>query len=40
MITPARHEASAKGEKPAQRLSHILALLHQGETLNKHGLAC
>lgn len=31
--------ASAKGEKLAQRLSHILALLHQGDTIDKHQLA-
>ncbi|WYX27295.1 WYL domain-containing protein [Achromobacter denitrificans] len=31
--------ASAKGEKLAQRLSHILALLHQGDAIDKHQLA-
>jgi predicted DNA-binding transcriptional regulator YafY len=35
-ITPA---TSAKGEKLAQRISHTLALLHQGETIDKHALA-
>ena len=34
----ARH-AGSKGEKLAQRLSHILALLHQGDALDKHRLA-
>lgn len=29
----------SKGEKLAQRLSHILARLHQGDTLDKHQLA-
>ncbi len=28
-----------KGEKLAQRLTHILALLHQGDAINKHELA-
>lgn len=32
-------KASSKGEKLAQRLSGILALLHQGEHLDKHLLA-
>jgi predicted DNA-binding transcriptional regulator YafY len=31
--------ASPKGEKLAQRLSHILALLHQGDAIDKHQLA-
>jgi len=31
--------SSAKGEKLAQRLSHILGLLHQGDTIDKHQLA-
>lgn len=31
--------ASAKGEKLAQRLSQILALLHQGDDIDKHQLA-
>lgn len=31
--------AESKGEKLAQRLSQILARLHQGETINKHALA-
>jgi predicted DNA-binding transcriptional regulator YafY len=35
---PARH-APAKGEKLALRLSRILALLHQGDTIDKHQLA-
>lgn len=30
---------SSKGEKLAQRLSHILALLHQGDRIEKHELA-
>lgn len=30
---------SSKGEKLAQRLSHILALLHQGDRIDKHELA-
>lgn len=34
--TPAK---SQKGEKLAQRLSHILALLHQGNAIDKHELA-
>lgn len=33
-----RH-AQAKGEKLAQRLSHLLAQLHQGDTIDKHQLA-
>ena len=37
--TPTPHRASPKGEKLAQRLSHILALLHQGDSLDKHQLA-
>ena len=32
-------QASSKGEKLAQRLSHILALLHQGDAIDKHQLA-
>ena len=39
MNTPAHRQASAKGEKLARRLSHILALLHQGGYLDKHQLA-
>ena len=35
----APHRASAKGEKLARRLSHILALLHQNDTIDKHQLA-
>lgn len=31
--------SSSKGEKLAQRLSHILALLHRGDLLDKHQLA-
>lgn len=38
MNSPHRR-ASAKGEKYAQRLSHILGLLHQGDTIDKHQLA-
>lgn len=34
--TPA---TGAKGEKLAQRLSHILGLLHQGDAIDKHQLA-
>lgn len=30
---------SMKGEKLAQRISHILARLHQGEAIDKHELA-
>lgn len=33
------HSRSSKGEKLAQRLSHILALLHQGDRIEKHELA-
>ena len=36
IITPS---TIPKGEKLAQRLSHILALLHQGDTIDKHQLA-
>lgn len=32
-------QAGSKGEKLAQRLSHILALLHQGDAVDKHQLA-
>lgn len=32
-------QAGSKGEKLARRLSHILGLLHQGDTLDKHRLA-
>ena len=39
MNAPAHRRASAKGEKLAQRLSHILALLHQGGAVDKHQLA-
>ena len=39
MHTSTPHRASSKGEKLAQRLSHILALLHQGDSLDKHQLA-
>src|SRR6218665_2229471 len=35
--TPA--SSISKGEKLAQRLSHILARLHQGDAVNKHQLA-
>ena len=37
--TPTPRRASAKGEKLAQRLAHILALLHQNDAINKHQLA-
>ena len=37
--THRRARASAKGEKYAQRLSHILGLLHQGDAIDKHQLA-
>ncbi|PAT39600.1 hypothetical protein CK623_09595 [Vandammella animalimorsus] len=33
------HSGSAKHTLLAQRLAHILALLHQGDTLDKHQLA-
>ena len=39
MNAPAHRQASAKGEKLAQRLSHILALLHQNDIIEKHQLA-
>lgn len=39
MNTPTRHPSSTAGEKLAQRVSHILALLHQGDTIDKHQLA-
>ena len=39
MNTPTRRPTSSTGEKLAQRVSHILALLHQGDTINKHQLA-
>lgn len=39
MNVPTQRHASAKGERYAQRLSHILGLLHQGDTLDKHQLA-
>ena len=39
MNAPTHRRASAKGEKYAQRLSHILGLLHQGDTIDKHQLA-
>lgn len=39
MHTSTHRRASAKGEKYAQRLSHILALLHQNDTIDKHQLA-
>lgn len=32
-------KAVSKGEKLAQRLSHILALLHQGDAIDKHQVA-
>lgn len=35
----AHYHASAKGEKLAQRVSHIVALLHQGGYLDKSQLA-
>ena len=35
--TPSK--TSPKGEKLARRLSHILALLHQNDTIDKHQLA-
>jgi predicted DNA-binding transcriptional regulator YafY len=37
--TQRRARALATGEKYAQRLSHILGLLHQGDTIDKHQLA-
>ena len=39
MNIPSRRQASPKGEKLAQRLSHILAQLHQGDAIDKHQLA-
>ena len=39
MNTPPYCGASAKAKKLAQRLAHILALLHQGGSLDKHQLA-
>jgi hypothetical protein len=39
MHTSTHRRASAKGEKYAQRLSRILALLHQNDTIDKHQLA-
>lgn len=39
MNTPTRRPASSTGEKLAQRVSQILALLHQGDTINKRQLA-
>lgn len=39
MNVPIHRQASAKGEKLAQRLAHILALLHQNDTIDKHQLA-
>lgn len=39
MNTCAPRQASAKAEKLAQRLSHILAQLHQGGAIDKHRLA-
>lgn len=39
MNTPAVRRTSAKGEKLAQRLSQILAQLHQGDVIDKHRLA-
>lgn len=39
MNVPAYCGTSAKGKKLAQRLAHILALLHQGGSLDKHQLA-
>lgn len=37
--TVAPRHTGSKGEKLAQRLSHILALLHQGDAIDKHRLA-
>ena len=39
MNTPTRRPTISTGEKLAQRVSHILALLHQGDTINKRQLA-
>ena len=36
---PAPAAARPKGEKLAQRLSHIITLLHQGDILDKQQLA-
>ncbi len=39
MNVPIRRRANTKGGNMAQRLSHILGLLHQGDTVDKHQLA-
>ncbi len=39
MPTPRPNGTGSKGEKLAQRLSHILARLHQGDSIDKHQLA-
>lgn len=39
MSAPLSASSVSKGEKLAQRISHILALLHQGGALEKHQLA-
>lgn len=39
MSTPHLNGTGSKGEKLAQRLSHILARLHQGDSIDKHQLA-
>ena len=39
MPSTATSVANSKGEKLAQRISHILALLHQGDAIDKHELA-
>ncbi len=39
MTIPSNRSGSSKGEKLAQRISHILAVLHQGDRISKHDLA-
>lgn len=39
MTKPSDSSSTSRGEKLAQRLSHILALLHQGDRIDKHQLA-
>lgn len=39
MTKPSEHSSTSRGEKLANRLSHILALLHQGDSIDKHQLA-
>lgn len=39
MNVPIRRRANTKGASMGQRLSHILGLLHQGDTVDKHHVA-